>query len=320
MTPESENDAETGQEAASTPSGGRTTREVRELADSLRNRVDLFGKTLAAVATLGTTAVGLTKIGDLFPAEGWNVLWVIVACVGLTAAALSAIGVAARLMRVSRPIFMDDDLERNQDLDRGEKDEVKPVFDATARRFGYTSLLGLRGRERSLREAASQTIDKDEQARRTALAEDVKSEIEQAFARGQVVVIRRRATKAVTDKLAWVLYLVVIAGLVFFAVGTDKVSSARADSIAKAKACGDARKATATPGELQRTNFCDGTAGASAEEQKKPPSAAEARAQVIVKLASALEACTALVGDANGGALKDADCDPVRKAIMTLTR
>ena len=120
---------------------------------------------------------------------------------------------------------------------------VETARDAAAKRFGYTSLLGLRGRERSLREAASHTIDEDERTRRTALADDVKSEIEQAFARGQVVVVRRRATNAVTDGVAWFLYAIVIAGLVFFAIGTDKVSSAREDPIATAKACGEARNA-----------------------------------------------------------------------------
>ena len=44
-------------------SDDRTAKEFHDVADALRNRVDLFGKTLAAVATLGTTAVGLSKIG-----------------------------------------------------------------------------------------------------------------------------------------------------------------------------------------------------------------------------------------------------------------
>jgi hypothetical protein len=62
-------------EETTPPSGGRTAAEIRVVGDELRKRVDLFGKTLAAVATLGTTAVGLSKICDLFPAEGkWG--WV----------------------------------------------------------------------------------------------------------------------------------------------------------------------------------------------------------------------------------------------------
>jgi hypothetical protein len=302
------------------PSGARTATEFRDIADALRNRIDLFGKTLAAVAALGTTAVGLSEIGDLFPAEG-NVEWVVGACIALAVAALAAIGVAVRLMRVGRPIFMSADVDSNEDLDEGERSAVRPVLDAAARRFGYTSLIGLQERERSLRKAASRATDNAERARRTALADEVKAEIEQALARGQVVAIRRRSTSAVSRWTAWLLYVLVIGGLILFAVGTDKVSSDRKDPIADAKACGEARKAGATAGELGRTNeICDGAAQ-EAEEEPKPPSAAEARAQISTKLAATLEACAMLVqkdSDATSGPLKGEDCDPVRNALSRM--
>ena len=63
------------EETAAPLSGGRTATEFRDIADALRSRVDLFGKTLAAVATLGTTAVGLSRIQDLFPARGRSAQW-----------------------------------------------------------------------------------------------------------------------------------------------------------------------------------------------------------------------------------------------------
>jgi hypothetical protein len=108
--------------------------------------------------------------------------------------------VAERLMRVARPIFMRPDLEYDDDLDPHEREAVEPVFTEAAARFGYMTLNGLTERERSLRNAASRATDKEERARRTGLADDVKTEIEQALARGQVVVIRRRSTNAVTGK------------------------------------------------------------------------------------------------------------------------
>jgi hypothetical protein len=263
--------------------------------------------------------VGLSKIGDLLPAEG-NVGWVVAACVGLAAAALAAIGVAVRLMLVGRPIFMQVDLDSNDDLDRGERKVVRPAFAAAAARFGYTSLIGLQERERSLRKAASRTSNTEERVRRMALADEVKAEIEQALARGQVIAIRRRATRAVSDAGAWILYTVVLGGLVIFAVGTDKVSSDRTDPLTNAKACGEARKAVATEGELGRTNsVCDGEAQQDAKP--KQPSKAEARAQITAKLAAALEACTALVqspADAESGPLEDQDCDPAREAVSRM--
>jgi hypothetical protein len=307
------------EEGKAPPSGGKTASEFRDIADTLRNRVDLFGKTLAAIATLGTTAVGLSKIGDLFPAEGWGWLAVVLACLGLATAALAAIAVAVRLMGVGRPVFLDPDLD-NTELDEGERKDVLPVYEGAAKRFGYTSLVGLRERERILRNAAARATDAEDRARRTTLADEVKTEIEQALARSQVVVVRRRATEAVGG-WSWLMYVLGIVGLILFAAGTDWVSSDREDLVAKAKACGEAREAGATKGELERTDGdCDAQATTGGGESK-PPSAVEARAEVTVQLAAALKACAALVhkaGDAASGPLRDESCDSVRDAISTV--
>ncbi|MFL5962036.1 MAG: hypothetical protein ACJ757_03990 [Gaiellaceae bacterium] len=307
-------------EDTTVPSGGRTANEFRDIADALRNRVDLFGKSLGAIATFGITAVGLGKIGDLFPVKD-DKWWVVAACAGLIIAAVAAIGIAVRLMLVARPVFMQADVDNNNELDNeGERAAVRPVFAASAKRFGYTTLLGLQERELSLRNAASRTIDKDERTRRTALADEVKVEIEQALARAQVVVVRLRATEAVRGR-AWLLYVVIIGGLMMFAVGANKASSDRKAPIANAKACGEARKAGATAAELGRaTGVCDGEA-AKAAAKPKPPSAVEARAQITASLAETLKACAALVakqGDPTSGPLSNADCAPVRQAVAAM--
>ena len=283
-------------EGTTPPTGGRTAGELRALADALRKRTDLFGKTLAAIATIGTGAIAFKNINDLFPAEGWvERVWVVLACLGLAAAALAAIGVAVRLMSVSRPVFIGVDLGRDTDLSQGEKNEVRPVFEDAAEQFGYTSLIGLQERERSLRSAASRANDKDERARRTALADEVKTEIEQAKARAQVVVVRRRSTDAVTGDVAWLLYIAVIVGLIMFVLGADHVSSSRF-TVANAKACGDARTADATGQELGDTGVCQAV-GKKVEVKPtpEPPSAAEAHAQLTEKLAATLAACAALI-------------------------
>lgn len=299
-------------------SGGRGADDLREVADALRNRVDVFGKTLAAIATLGTTAVGLTKVGDLFP-YGDNGGWVVAACAGLAVAALAAIWVAVRLMKVARPVFMSIDLDGTRELRRKERKAVRPVYESAARRFGYTSLIGLQEHERSLRNAAARANDDAERARRTGLADEVKTEIEQALARGQVVVVRRRATGAVSG-LSWLLYVAVIGGLLTFAAGTDKVASERSDPVAEAKACGEARKAGATDVELGRAqDICEGKAEPS-PPAAPPPSAAEARVQVARKLMDALDACTALVQKprAQGRPLAPAACKPVSDAVAAM--
>lgn len=322
VTPAGDEAGTTKTEESTSELDDRTAAEFRAVADALRARVDLFGKTLAAVATLGTTAVGLSKVGDLFPADElfWEWVWAIVACLALIAAGLAAIGIAVRLMEVSRPVFLRADLRDDLDLESEERSAVEPVFEAAARQFGYGSLVGLEQRERALRNAAAWTPDEDERTRRLALADEVKVVISRALAQAQVVVVRRRSAEAVSAKPAWRLYIAVIAGLIVFAVGADQVKSDRVDRVAEAKACGDARKAGATSGELGRTNGVCDSKSSEPEKEAAPPSAAEARATVAAQLATVLEACTALVNDpsdSESGPLENEDCDPVRRALAT---
>jgi hypothetical protein len=293
---------------------GRTPGDFRDIADELRGRVDLFGKTLAAIATTAVSAVGLAEIGDLFPTAGED-WWAVGACAALFVAGFFAVGIAVRLMRVSRPVFMRSDLDNNEELGKKEREAVRPVFEAAARRYGYTTLVGLQERERALRQASEWATDEEERARRAARADEVKTEIEDAMARGMVVTVRKRASAAVGDFKAAVFYALVIGGLIVFAVGTDRVSSARTD-IADAKACAEAREAGAKAAELKASGKC-----AEAEKQQDPPptppTRAEARAELAVGLAERLKECVALVEvpGTEGQPLREADCEPVRQAL-----
>lgn len=311
--------ADTGSEPDAATSGSPTPGELGKIADGLRSRVDLFGKTLAAIATLGTTWAGVSKVSDLFPAKGDGWL-VALACAGLAAAALAAIGIAVRLMRVAGPVFVTPDYTHDEDVDPQDEKRVKRIFDTAANRFGHGSLVGLQERERSLRKAAARTSDETERARRTALADEVRAEIDRALALGRVAVVRRRATQAVGDPPAFALYFAVIVGLIAFALGTDAVSSDREDPIAKAKACGEARKAGATEDELAKAKDYCVKKPEEPKQAPKPPSAAEARTQVSQKLTDALDACTKLVKKEGetGRPLEDSDCNPVRRALSSV--
>src|SRR4051794_21117629 len=218
--------------------------EFRAAAEATRSRVDLFGKTLAALATVATTAVGLTQVQDLFPNDGHE-WWALAAIAGLIAAAGGAIAIAVRLMKAGNP----DEIQTDNT-----EALSQPIFHAAARRFGFETLNALQERERGLRAAAARAVDDDERKRRTALADEIKLEIDTALARSQMLKNRETATKAVSDNTAKVLYCAVIVGLVAFALGTDAVSSDRTDGTAAAKACGDARTAGATSNELARAH------------------------------------------------------------------
>ena len=225
-------------------------------------------------------------------------------------------------MMVAGPAFINPDPSNKDDVDPDErKDEVEPILKVAASRYGYSSITGVLERERAVRAVASLTADDAERGRLTTLADEVKAEIEQALARAQVAVVRRRAKNAVSDWLSWVLYIAVIAGLLVFAVGTDKISSDRV-TIADAKACADARKAGATSTELSDTKTCDQTA-AQAASQSESPSAAEARAEVSVKVATAVQACAALAserGQQAGKPLTNDACKRLRAALVALNQ
>lgn len=337
------------------PTGGRTVDQYRDAVDSLRNRVDLFGKTLAGLATVGTGAVGLAKVGDLFPNEGEEG-WVWAAVIGLLAAAAGAVTVAVRLMNVSQPLVIDPDLDAT-DWRRGERSYAAKVFRASANRFGYDSLVALQQRERVLRSVAGRASNEAEQARRTTLADEVKLEIEGALARTQLVIVRRRATRAVCGMGSILCYVLVATGLVTFALGTDAVSSSRQDDIAIAKSCGEARAAGATKEELQGTacstpptaseadviaiaKSCGEAraAGATKEELQgtrctsgaadsggstPPPTRNEARAALVTDLVAAWATCAKLEADAGPNAgdrpLSKADCRAIQVAIRGLS-
>jgi hypothetical protein len=282
--------------------------EYRAAAETIRSRVDLFGKALAALATLATSVVGLTEVGDLFPVTGsWFWWWA--AVVGVFVAALAAVTIAARLMAAGNPNEVQVDSIETL---------IQPVFAAAAGRFGFKRIEALQEHERGLRAAAARAVDDDERARRTALAEEIAVEIDTALARAQLLKNREDAASAVSDWKAWLLYAAVLTGLLFFALGTDAVTSNRTDRVAAAKACGEARGAKATPNELGRAEGVCDKAPEPPAEAPSPPTQAQARADIAAQLTDVLKACTALVPD--GGStkakpLRTADCAPIRAVL-----
>ncbi|QIG45036.1 hypothetical protein G5V58_21720 [Nocardioides anomalus] len=298
------------------PSGGRSPEEVRALADSLRSRVDLFGKGLAALATVGTGAVGLTRIGDVFPLSTWG-SWVgaAAAVLGLLAAGIGAVFIATQLMQVGDAAVVDSSLDGVAEQDRA---NVRRVFVAAARRFGYESLPGLEERERALRQSASRASSTSEAERRTALADEVKLEVEQALARGQLAVVRGRATRAVTGGWAQASYVAILVGLVVFALGADAASSPRTDKISVAQACAEARTAGAVGPDLE-DSACAATQKSTPDPE--PPTAGEARHQLLASLTEASGDCQELSGGPRGTGdrpLTDADCQVIDEAIAAL--
>jgi hypothetical protein len=299
---------------------GKNAEDYGALADTLRSRVDLFGKTLAGIATLGTGAVGLAKVADLAPIDDGEVPWVIGTGAALIAAAFGAIIIAARMMKVSRPVILDAD-PNTGDLSDDERHAVASIYTSTACEFGFTLLPALQARATALRAIATRTTTEKERIRRSALADEAKDAIDLAIARARLAVVRQRASNAVSDATAFACYTLVIVGLVMFAISADIVTSDRSDAVATAKACAEARKAGATKVDL-KGSVCDIPQAPSPSEPDKT-TASEARAKLVTLLADALVKCTALAEDGDTPSaerpLTQQDCKQITQALQALT-
>jgi hypothetical protein len=91
---------------------------------------------------------------------------------------------------------------------------------------------------------------------------------------------------------AFLLYAVVLCGLVLFAAGTDAVASERVEAGKSAKACGDARKAGATDQELKDSD-CEAVADEPSPAEA-PPTVQDQRNDFLDELAQPLSTCLKL--------------------------
>lgn len=299
----------------------RSAVDYDDLADKLRTRMDLFGKSIAAIATLGTGAVGLATVGDLAPRGGSSWFAALVAILGLLLAAWGAVRVAAALIQVNQPVVLEPD-DNMLDLEAAETSDVARIYADSAQRFGMSSLVGLQDRESALRLAAAQSETDEGRVRRTELASEASDEIQHALARARWALVRRRSSEAASGNSAKKSYLMVAGGLLAFALLSDVATANQTDNIDIAKACGDARKAGAIDGDLLKTlcHIPEKEPGQKDKEQtpKDVPKDA-ALAQVASQLVDVLQACYAL---ADPESKKDparpldlTDCDTVKGAL-----
>lgn len=299
--------------------GTRTAADYREVADALRNRVDLFGKTLAGLATVGTGAVGLAKLGDMVPEDaGANVGGIALAVAGLLFAAFGAISIAVLLMKAGDAAVVE---VEKLGLSSTEQDLIDPIFTATAQRFGLATLGALAEKEISLRRSGTRTLDSDTRKIRDAQALEIRTEIELALARSQVAVVRNRASSAVSGRLAKWCYGLVAVGLVAFALSADASTQDRAERIATGKACAEARKAGAIGVDLDGTGCA--VAAPTTPETPTDSSSEELRADLVQQLGTLLVVCEKGASSTpqtspGGTAFGARDCQAIEEAISSV--
>jgi hypothetical protein len=244
-------------EAAGTTEDGAARQELKEqrgmlrgAADTLRRRVDLTAKVLAAVGTTAITAVGLARIGDLFPVVGWKSwMWFSLAIVGFLGLAIAVGYFIYRLWSVHQPLFMradDDAMVDHGDVTPAEKADVHAVYLRTAELNRAPSLRAYEARADRFERIAEQTPPGGRRDELLGDAARIRAEIEVTLARAALRILRQRTTRAVTDRFSLMSAALFVVGLLLFALGTNYVASQRTEVVAVAKSCAAAKKAGAT--------------------------------------------------------------------------
>ena len=284
----------------------------RDAADKLRGRVDLAAKALGGVGTTALTAVGLARIGDLFPVPPGlaPAIWFTLALIGFAGLAAAVFLVTRRLWSVHKPIFMRTDpdaMRMQEDLDDGELHQVRLVYQEAADLNDVPSLRAYEARGHRLTRIAARTADEAERQRLEKLTASIHTDIQAVFARAALRVIRKRTTAAVLGHGTKTTFLLFVAGIFLFALGTDYVVSERSERVTIAKSCAEARSA----GALELPAICGEPPG----DEPQETSPTQERAIAAGALQEPLQRCLGIVdaGDAPAGS-----CDPIAEAISSL--
>lgn len=218
-----------------------------EDADDLRASTDRAAKVLTALASAGLTAVGIAKVGAVYPwpaHEAWLWIAVIVLFAGFVLMAASVVWFVIRFWKANRPLAMSTDKEGlvPRYMDSDEFEEVERIYEDAIRHAPFTKgpkepLAGYEDRADRWEEDALLTPDSPISKRRLAQVARMRAEIERAEQRAKLVVVRRRMNYALTRRITILIAMMFLVGLISFAVAADRLESERART-----ACIDALK------------------------------------------------------------------------------
>jgi hypothetical protein len=300
---------------STTTDGALNTQRWQEATDKLRSRVDLTAKALGGIGTTVASAIGIAKIGDLFPIPpGWpSWVWAVTAIAGFIAIASAILIVTSRLWKVNQPILMRTDSEAMKaqgDVDEKERQEVQLVYQQMADLNLVRSLRAYEARGHRRSRVAARTADEKKREKLEREATQIYREIQETFARAALRIIRRRTTNAIRGKGSRWAYVLLVAGVLGFALGTDYVSSERSERITIAKSCADAREAGANADTLPE--ICGEDPPADDPAKNSP---AQEQAKAVAALSEPLQRCLALI---DAGKAKAGSCNVIADAMAEL--
>ena len=225
----------------------------RDVTEKIRGRAETTAKTFGTLATAGVTALGISKLGDIWPFPD-GLYWPIV---GILIGFFGMVGVVAfftaRLWGVSQPILTNTDPDLMDELSPEERKMVAETYENTAKVNAVKDLrtYAARGR-RFIRIADNRPPGATDTASLRDRGAGIRMDVQATTALGIARIVRRRAGLVVRSKLSLVAILAFAAAAATFAISADRLESARAAEIATAKSCAEARTAKAREDRLPK--------------------------------------------------------------------
>jgi hypothetical protein len=279
----------------------------RDSSDGIRQRADLTAKALGGVGTTVLAAIGIVKLGDLWPFPSGGAIWAFFLMpFSFLVMALVLGFFTFRLWRLNQPIVLYADVELMDDLRGGEKRRVKEIYDREARLNRASSLAAYVARSYQLERIADRSDDATAKRLREAAA-GIANDVLATEAKAQLVVIRERASRAVGDIGALLGYSAFVLAVLVFAVSAAELAYVHAGQISNAKSCADAQKA----GASQLPNICS-----EYVVQSVPTTSPSEEVDGAIKtLSDSLDRCRR---EAQRSGTNISQCQPIVEAIRAL--
>lgn len=305
-------ETETKSSPSANPAIERANQSTKNFTDGIaqiRQRADYAAKGLAGIGTAAITAIGYTKLADVFPYGGpcWAP-WLLGA--GVVAMVIAVVFLVRRFYGASESVITKSDIDQTVSLNGLSEKEKKTLTEAymdMAELNGLDTLRAYEARGQRLERIADRFGD-TEGRRLHEQAQLIFAEIKAAQARASAFVLRERSTRAIFSLRTYAFVGLFVLGWYSVALSADALQSKRSDEVTVAKTCAEARKEPKIlEGELPR--IC-GTAPTSEEEEPTP---AETSDLAVESLAKSLVACNKAARKAGGG---ERECLRLEKALL----
>jgi len=279
----------------------------RDGSDRIRQRADLTAKTLGGLGTTVLTALGIAKLGDVFPVpQGPPIMAALALPLSFLVMAAVVGFFTYRLWRLNEPIVLASDVELMEDLRNGESERVQKIYLRAATLNRAPSLAAYEARAHQL-ERIAQRSDDAAAKRYRAMAHEIEYDVLETEAKAALVVIRGRASKSVGDIWALLAYAIFVLGVVAFALSAAELNAVHSGEIAIAKNCADVAKAGAT----QLPTVCR-------DYVTLPATHASAKQEADSALKSLTDAFYLCRRAAESSGTGERDCQAIRSAIVAL--